>query len=150
MRYILMNKDYFLNRLANGEDIADIGNEVAAMMNAAMAEHTARVEAEKAMKAEAERIANLENQKRDLAVKFVDLVRDYGMLVAPEAAATLENYTEEDLDQMIAAIDNMFALLTLTMMLGEAQTTQPATPKVTVHVPKSDDEVLSNFIKSLI
>jgi len=143
-----MNKDYFLSRLANGEDIADIGNEVAAMMNAAMAEYTARVEAEKAM--EAERIANLESQKRDLAVKFVDLVRDYGMLVAPEAAATLENYTEEDLDQMIAAIDNMFALLTLTMMLGEAQPTQPAAPKVTVHVPKSDDEVLNNFIKSLI
>lgn len=145
-----MNKDYFLNRLANGEDINTIGNEIAAMMNAAMAEHNARIEAEAAAKAEAERAASLEAAKRDLAVKFINLVRDYGMLVAPEAAATLENYTEEDLDQMIAAIDNMFALLTLTMMLGETQPTQTAAPKVTVHVPKSDDEVLSNFIKSLI
>ena len=57
-----MNKEYFMNRLANGENMDAIGAEIAAMMNAAMAEHNARIEAEKAMAAEAEK----EEAKREL------------------------------------------------------------------------------------
>ena len=48
-----MDKNYFLTRLANGEDMDAIGQEMAAMMNEAMAEHKARIEAEKAAAAAA-------------------------------------------------------------------------------------------------
>ena len=66
-----IDKNYFLTRLANGEDITTIGNEVAAMMNAAIEEHKI---AEAAKKAEAEKQAKAaakREQKISLAAELI-------------------------------------------------------------------------------
>ena len=153
---MVIDKNYFLTRLANGENIDDIGMEIADLMNAAMADHEAKVAAEKAAAEEARKEANLLNTKRELALDLVEIIQNYGAIVAPEACVDLlTDITDEDLDAMIQTLDEMFKMMAAMVELKDALTpvfeTQPKS-KVTP-VPKkskSDDEVLANFIKSLL
>ena len=64
-----MNKEYFMARLANGENIDDIGVEIAAMMNAAVAEHSAKLAAEKAA------IQEKESAKRELIEELIGIIQ---------------------------------------------------------------------------
>ena len=145
----MIDKNYFLTRLANGEDINTIGQNIADMMNEAVAEHAAKVEAEKAAKEKELKAQRLLTAKRSIAEDFIGLIEDYAELVYPESADLFEDYTNEDLDAMIETLDQMFQLLRLTKQYVEAQPVvfnKPANTKAT----KSDDEVLANFIKSLM
>lgn len=136
-----MNKEYFMSRLANGESMDTIGAEIAAMMNAAMAEHTAKVEAEKAAAQEKE------TAKRELIEELVEIVQELAILEGMSADEI--SVTDEEIDQMVAAFTEMFAAMReVKKLVAQLETAKPAaTPKTSHIVAKSDDEVLADFIK---
>ena len=150
-----IDKNYFLNRLANGEKIDDIGEEIAGLMNAAVADHEAKVAAEKAAAEKARKEENLLSTKRELATEMMEIIQDYGALVAPDASANLlSNIDDEDLDTMIQLLDEMFQMLTAMVKLRDAfgdaaETKSKSAVDFAPKNNKSDDEVLANFIKSL-
>lgn len=143
----MFNMNDILARLQNGEKIDDIGNEIAAMMNEAVAAHNAELEAEVKRQAEAEKA----QAKRDLIEELVDIVKELAILEGMEPDEL--EVTEEDMDQMVAAFTEMFAAMRdLKKMFADLETkidAQPApkTSKVTVHMPKSDEQILADFLK---
>lgn len=145
-----ISKEYFLSRLANGENINDIGNEIADMMNAAVAEQEA------ARKAEAAKAANLAAQKKAVGLKIVDLFREYATLTGNNAMDGQE-VTDADLDVLVEALDQTFTLMSAMKDLKDAINAIPDEKVPMVHAKlnrakanaKSDDEVLADFIASL-
>ena len=138
-----IDKNYFLTRLANGEDIATIGNEVAAMMNAAMEEHKA---AEAAKKAEAEKQAKAaakREQKIVLAHELLDVIAD---LAALEGLSTefLEDADEKD---MLDLADAMIATVQTVAVLEQALNLKPATKSEKIE--KTDEQILADFLATL-
>ena len=138
-----MNKEYFMNRLANGEDIDTIGAEIAAMMNAAMAEHNARVEAEKA--AEEAAIAEKEAAKRDLIEELVEIVQELAILEGMDPNDM--QVTEEDMEQLVAAFTEMFGAMRELKALFAAAPAPKQAKRPNVTVIKSDDDILAEFAK---
>lgn len=150
MRYIpMLSEKDILTRLRNGESMDAIGQSIADVLNAAQNTYDAEVKAAK----EAEAANTLATQKRELAKKFISLMQDYGDLVCPDSHDIMSKYTDEDIDEMITAIDQMFNLLNFAIQMQATLEEKPkAKSKITPapHAPKSDDEVLANFIKSLM
>ena len=144
---MVIDKNYFLDRLANGEDMDVIGQEVAAMMNAAMAEHNANLEAEAKRQAEVEK----EQAKRDLIEELVEIVQELAILEGMDPDEI--QVTEEDMNQMVAAFNEMFgAMRSLKKMFAELDTDKvvahaPKTRKAVINVKPSDDQILADFIK---
>ena len=154
---MVIDKDYFLTRLANGEDINDIGANIADMMNAAMAEHNAKLDA--ARKAEAERVAKVElaAKKKAIGEEIVDLFREYAALTGNTAMDEME-ITDDDLDTLVEALDQTFALMGAMKELKVAIDSIPAdkvvarnpkTRTATIHA-KSDDEALADFLAQIM
>lgn len=144
----MITKEDILSRLRNGESMDNIGQSIADVLNAAQNAYDAEVKA-----AEQAKAANaLVIQKRELAEEFIHLLQDYGDLVCPGSSDLLGNYTDEDLDEMITTIDQMFNLLQFAIQMKDvaekAQTKSNITPAT--KTPKNDDEVLANFIASLM
>ena len=138
-----------LTRLRNGESMDAIGQSIADVLNEAQGAYDAELEAAK----QAQAANTLAIRKRELAEDFIHLVQDYGDLVCPGSRDILSEYTDEDLDEMIAAIDQMFNLLQFAIQMRAALEEKPqAKSHITpaTKAPKSDDEVLANFIKSLL
>jgi hypothetical protein len=137
-----------LTRLRNGESMDTIGQSIADVLNEAQETYKAEL-AVKEKEAEAAAIAQT---KRDMALDLIDIIRDYGDLVAPEAADILDDIDDTDIDAMVTTLDEMFHMMTAMVQLkAQLENIQPKnriTP--TVKVAKSDDEVLANFIKSLM
>lgn len=129
-----ITKDYFLNRLAAGEDIDDIGQDVANMMNEALEAHRAAEEAKKAAAAKAEN----EAAKRDIIEEMIELVQEYAILEGMDENEI--KVSPEDVDAMVAAFTEMFAamrqLKTLSARLNEKKP-----------LNKSDDDILNEFVK---
>lgn len=142
------NKEYFLNYLRNGGDMDSIGRDIADAMNDARDAY----EAEKAIAAKAAKENEMLQTKRDIAAEMIDLIVEYGELVAPGTSEMLQDYTNEDLDQMIETMDQLFNMLKAIAGLKNAVAAAPVNPviKTSVKVPKTDDEVLANFIKKLM
>lgn len=141
---MVIDKNYFLDRLTNGEDMDAIGQEMAAMMNAAMAEHNANLEAEAAKQAEIEK----EAAKRDLMEELVEIIQELAILEGMDPDDL--QVTDEDMDQLVAAFTEMFAAMRdLKKMLGDLEE-KVAAPKVTVQSTKiapTDEQILADFIK---
>lgn len=129
-----ITKDYFLNRLAAGEDIDTIGQEMANMMNEALEAHRAAEEAKKAAAAKAEN----EAAKRDIIEEMIELVQEYAILEGMDENEI--KVSPEDVDAMVAAFTEMFAamrqLKTLSARLNEKKP-----------LNKSDDDILNEFVK---
>lgn len=151
------DKNYFLDQLRNGQDINAIGQAMADAMNAAMADFNAEQEA--ARKAEAERVAKVElvAKKKDLGLKMVDLFREYAALTGNTVMNELE-ITDEDMDTLVEALDQTFALMGAMKELKVAIDSMPV-DKVVAHNPKaptsalhikSDDEVLADFLAQIL
>ena len=144
---MVIDKNYFLNRLANGEDMDVIGQEMAAMMNAAMAEHNANLEAEAKRKAKAEK----EKAKRDLMEELVEIIQELAILEGMDPADM--QVTDEDMDQLVAAFTEMFAAMRdLKNLFASIDTDKvvaniPKTRKAVINVKPSDDQILADFIK---
>ena len=144
---MVMDKNYFLARLANGEDMNAIGQEMADMMNAAMAEYNANLEAEAAKQAEAEK----EAAKRDLMEELVEIIQELAILEGMDPDDL--QVSDEDMDQLVAAFTEMFAAMRdLKKMLAgldapKAVAHAPKVRKATINVKPSDDQILADFIK---
>ena len=151
------DKNYFLDQLRNGQDINDIASSMADAMNAAMADFTA--EQETARKAEAERVAKVEltAKKKDVGLRMVDLCREYAALTGNNVMDEME-ITDEDMDTLVEALDQTFALMGAMKELKEAVNSMPV-DKIVAHNPKtrtatihakSDDEVLADFLATIL
>ena len=139
---MVIDKNYFLARLANGEDIDRIGEDIADMMNAAVAEYEAKQEADQ--KAQT---------KRAIMRDIVDCIAE---LAALEGVDPIDFETsDEELDMLVQSFTEMFQALNqikkLDAMLENAtEKSVPQKNKPVFKAPKSDDEVLSDFITSLL
>ena len=145
------DKNYFLDQLRNGQDINDIASSMADAMNAAMADFNA--EQEVARKVEAERVAKIEltAKKKDLGLKMVDLFREYAALTGNTAMDEMD-ITDEDMDTLVEALDQTFALMGAMKELKVAIDSMPVdkvNPKTRIHT-KSDDEVLADFLATIL
>ena len=153
---MVYDKNYFLDQLRNGTSMDDMGQALANAMNEAQTAYAAEVAA-KEKEAEAAAIAQT---KRDMALDLIDIIRDYGRMVAPEAADILDEVDDDDVDVMIHTLDQMFQMMSTMAQLKvnlesmdklpspKVQTKSSITP--VAKRAKSDDEVLSNFIASLM
>lgn len=145
----MFDKNYFLTQLRNGVSMDDMGQALADAMNEAQEAYIAEQEVAKAKAAE----ANLIAAKRALAIDMVDIIQEYGELVAPDAEDVFTNVSEEDIDAMVESLDQMFQMMSSLMQLKrdlEKTYTQVPECKPVTKRAKTDDEVLSNFIKSLM
>lgn len=136
----MFNMNDIYVRLANGENIDDIGNEIAAMMNEAVAKHEAEQEAARVAAAEADKA----QAKRELIEELVEIVQELAILEGMDPDEL--QVTEEDMDQMVAAFTEMFAAMRdLKKMFAdlEAHATAPKATKVT----PTDEQILADFIK---
>lgn len=149
------DKNYFLDQLRNGQDINAIGQAMADAMNAAMADYNAEQEA--ARKAEAERVAKVEltAKKKAIGEELVDLFREYAALTGNTAMDEME-ITDNDLDTLVEALDQTFALMGAMKDLKTAIDNLPDEKVPVVHAKvkankgKSDDEVLADFLASIL
>lgn len=138
----MIDKNYFMNRLANGESMDAIGNELAAVMTEALNEHIANQEAQKTAEAEAELA------KRDLVVELLDIVRELAMLEGLDGE--LVEVTDADVNAVTDALCGLFQ--TIKGIESLLVPVAPATPvrittKAQAHM--SDDEALANFLAML-
>ena len=145
-----------LARLRNGESMDTIGQSIADVLNAAQEAYIAEQEVAKKAQADAE----LAQAKRLLAEELIDLIQEYGHMVAPEAADILDQVDDDDVEAMIEALDQMFQMMTAMVQLKanlesldklpvpKAQVKSHITP--VAKPAKSDDEVLAKFIASLM
>ena len=145
----MFDKNYFLNQLRNGVSMDDMGQALADAMNEAQEAYTAELEVAKKAQADAE----MTQAKRDMALDLIDIIQDYGHLVAPDAADILDDIGEDDIDAMVATLDQMFQMMSsmaqLKANLEKTYTQIPECKPVTKRA-KSDDEVLAKFIASLM
>lgn len=144
-----MDKNYFMSRLANGESMDAIGAELAAMMNEAVAEHTAKIEAEKAMKAAAE--AEKKQAKRALIEELAEIVQELAVLEGMDPGDM--DLDDESIDLIVAEFDRMFAamreLKKFAAALEGVRVQDIPAPKTRIMpaMPKSDDQILAEFAK---
>ena len=151
------DKNYFLDQLRNGQDISAMGQQIADAMNAAIADFSAEQEA--ARKAEAERVAKVEltAKKKAIGEEIVDLFREYAALTGNTIMDEME-ITDEDMDTLVEALDQTFALMGAMKELKVAIDSIPAdkvvarnpkTRTATIHA-KSDDEALADFLAQIM
>ena len=150
-----MDMNYFLKRLQAGEDMSDIGNEIAELMNEAQAAYDAeeKAKAEALVKALAEKRARDEAaekakaQKTELAKQICDLIAQYGAMECPELA----DMFVADEDDFKALADSMTNIFSLIKMFGAApvdtKNVKSAHPVVKV---RSDDDILNDFVKNFL
>lgn len=141
---MVIDKNYFLNRLANGEDMDAIGEEIAALMTEAVNEHNAALEAEAAKQAEVEK----EAAKRDLIEKMVDIIKELAILEGMDPDEM--TLSDEEMDQLVAAFTELFATMRdLKKMFAdlEARMDAPKPRKATIKVNPTDEQILADFIK---
>ena len=147
----MFNMNDIYARLANGEKIEDIGNEIAAMMNEAVAKHDAEIRAAEEAKRAAAAQAEKEQAKRDLIEELVEIVQELAILEGMDPDEL--TITDEEMDQMVAAFTEMFgAMRELKKAIADMEAHMPAAAPahVTVKASKiapSDEEILANFIK---
>ena len=143
----MINVNDVYTRLANGEKIEDIGNEIAAIMNEAMVKH----KAEEAKRAEAAAQAEKEAAKRDLIEELVEIVQELAILEGMDPDEL--DISDEEMDQLVAAFTDMFAAMRdLKKMFASLDTDKivahaPKTRVSTINVKPSDDQILADFIK---
>ena len=151
------DKNYFLDQLRNGQDINAIGQAMADAMNAAVADYNAEQEATR--KAEAERVAKVEltAKKKAIGEEIVDLFREYAALTGNTVMDEME-ITDDDMDTLVEALDQTFALMGAMKELKVAIDSIPAdkvvarnpkTRTATIHA-KSDDEALADFLAQIM
>lgn len=112
-----IDKNYFLSRLEKGENIDDIGQEVATFMNDAVEEFHAKSAAKDA-------------EKRTL---YNNIVSDVVRLAELEGIdPSLLNVSDKDIDQLVSSMTSVFQLI--------KSATAPS-------VQTSDDQILADFLK---
>ena len=143
-----MDMNYFLKRLQAGEDMCDIGNEIAELMNEAQAAYDDEVRAKEAALAKelAEKKAAQE-KKTELAKQICDLIAQYGAMECPEFA----DMFVADEDDFKALADSMTSIFSMMKLFGAApadtKNVKSAHPVIKV---RSDDDILNDFVKNFL
>jgi FMN phosphatase YigB (HAD superfamily) len=135
-----IDKNYFLNKLNEGESIDAIGQAIADMMNAAVQEY----ETEKVRAAHADR-------KREIMKELCALIEEYGKL---ENVDEDFDVTDEDIEALMKAFEDMFKTIKELKKIAGALDHKIAifdnkNVKPTLKEDLSDDEILANFLKML-
>lgn len=134
----MIDKNYFLTRLRNGEDIDTIGQSVADMMNAAVTEYE-----------EAQEAAQKDQDRREIVTEMIDLIRELAELegMDPEDFTV----TDEEIDDLVDSFVAMFATVSALKKLSNAIDTMPTKTCVNKDLKKSksDDEILHDFLKNI-
>ena len=147
----MFNMNDIYARLANGEKIEDIGNEIAAMMNEAMAKHEAEVRAAEEAKRVAAAEADKAQAKRELVEELVEIIQELAILEGMDPDEM--TITDEEMDQLVAAFTEMFgALRELKKVIADMEAHMPAVApaKATAKASKiapTDEQILADFIK---
>ena len=139
---MVIDKNYFLARLTNGEDIDRIGEDIADMMNAAVAEYEAKQEADQ--KAQT---------KKAIMRDIIDSIKELAVIEGMDPIDF--EASDEEVDMLVQSFTEMFKTLNQIKKLGTvlenaAEKPVPQKNKPVFKAPKSDDEVLSDFITSLL
>jgi arginyl-tRNA synthetase len=139
----MFNMNDIYARLANGEKIEDIGNEIATMMNQAIAKHEAETRAaEEAKRAEAAQ-AEKEAAKRELVEEMCEIMKELAILegIDPDEI----EITSDMVDQLMEGITASFQLARhLEKMFAAAPTHAPVKAS---KIAPSDEQILADFIK---
>ena len=130
-----IDKNYFLDRLAAGENIDAIGQDVAKAMNEALEEHRAAEEAKKAA-AKAED----ETAKREIIEEMVGLINKYAILEGLDPQEL--KVTKEDIDTLVKSFTTLFA----AMRDLKALVKEPTGAKTVAHITHDDDKILADFV----
>lgn len=132
---MVIDKNYFLNRMRNGESIDQIGESVADMMNEAVETY----EAEKAVRENTE-------ARRKLVRCMIDDINELAKL---DGCGDLGvSLTDEEADDLVRSFTDMFKLL--SVMKETVDTLNKTTSNVQKPVQKDNDDVaLANFLHSL-
>lgn len=150
----MVDKNYVLSRLQAGETVQTIGDDFAKIMNDAIADFNEIQKREAEAKAAAERESKAKDEaKRELAMEFVGTLQKYADLcgVDPEL---LGEIVDDELDQLVEAMDQMMELMLAVSDLKKKLTTAAPIAELKhspiMPVPKaSDDEILKSFISML-
>jgi hypothetical protein len=142
---MVYDKNYFLDQLRNGAKIEDIGQALADAMNEAQEAHIAEQVAAAKAAEEAQNKAAIEATKREMAMDMIDIIKDYGMMVAPDAVGVMDEIDDEDIDMMVHTLDEMFHMLAALANLKHTVAKAPVG-----NSKPSDDTILANFIASLV
>ena len=135
----MFNMNDIYARLTNGEKIEDIGNEITAMMNEAVAKHEADLRAAEEAKKVAEAEADKAKAKRELIEKLVKIIQELAVLEGMDPDEL--KVSEDDLNQLTAAFTEMFSTMRdLKKMVVDLETHIGNTPK-------SDEQILADFLK---
>lgn len=137
----MFDKEYFLNRLRSGENIDTVGQEIADAMNDAVeAYETEQMLAKQAETAKVQ-------AKREIMECMVNCVKDFAELEGFSDIA--DHITEKDIEDLTNSFTQMFSLM---RMFDKAIAEPIAKPvnKTASKAPRTDDEVLNDFIKSLL
>ena len=141
----MFNMNDIYARLQAGEKIDDIGNEIAGMMNQAVA----KFEADKA--AEAAKVAETEAAKRDLMEEMVEIVQEFAILEGMDPEEL--DVDDEDIDNLVHAFTEMFAAMREIKKMVAAGAPKKAAfiePAATIKakpMTASDEQILADFLK---
>ena len=128
----MFTKEAILARMADGESIESIAAEITDLLNAANDEYEA---------AQAKNAAR--QKKEEIALAFNDLLVEYAKLECPDVVPMM-TMQAEDVDVLIKTFDEMFNVFNMMASLEQ----KIKAPKA--NAPKSDDEVLNDFISKLL
>lgn len=141
----MFNMNDIYARLQAGEKIDDIGNEIAGMMNQAVA----KFEADKA--AEAAKVAETEAAKRDLMEEMVEIVQEFAILEGMDPEEL--DVDDKDIDNLVHAFTEMFAAMREIKKMVAAGAPKKAAfiePTATIKakpMTASDEQILADFLK---
>ena len=138
----MINKEYFLERLRAGEEMSDIGQSIADLMNEAQEAYDAEVRA----KAVAEAKAKEEKAQRKTVIMstITSLLNDYIRMEYPDLAED-DGCDEAEVASLVSSIDGILKMLTA---FGNLAPVDKDTIKIKKTTP-SDDEIIKNFIRDL-
>ena len=138
----MINKEYFLERLRAGEELSDIGNEIAEFMNEAQEAYDAEVRAKAVAEAKAKE--EKAQRKTDIMSTITSLLNDYIRMECPDLAED-DGCNEAEVASLVSSIDGILKMLTA---FGNFAPVDKDTIKIKKTTP-SDDEIIKNFIRDL-
>lgn len=129
----MIDKNYFLDMMKNGEDIDTIAKNITDALN------EAKVEMEAAQKKK-----ELAEKKLEIANEIAELFREYAELAYPDALSAIGDF---DGATLVSVLDESFELVNNLNYLKDIFATPAKKIGKAIPAKKSDDEVLKEFLK---
>ena len=143
-----MDMNYFLKRLQAGEDMCDIGNEIAELMNQAQSAYDDEVRAkEEALAKELAAKKAKEAEKKELAKQICDLIGQYGAMECPGLESVFA-VSEEDIDAFVKSMTDVFGMFKNLYAINDNLLANAK--NMQVKIEKSDDDVLRDYIAKIL